>query len=100
MPKKTYVEKAETITSQYEQVPKTPTPRLEAKTKKMISQNLGGKVPDKIISAIRPNSSRTAELYGLPKSHKKDIPLRPIVSACGDPLDKLSWFLEKLSPNS
>ena len=96
MPKKTYVEKAETITSQYEQVPKNPTPRLEAKTKKMISQNPGGKVPDKIISAIRPNSSRTAELYRLPKSHKKDIPLRPIVSACGDPLDKLTWFLERI----
>ena len=73
MPKKTYIEKAETITSQYEQVPKNPTPRLEAKTK-MIFQNLGGKDPDKVISAIRPKSSMTAELYGLPKSHKRDVP--------------------------
>ena len=24
------------------------------------------------------------------------MPLRPIVSACGDPLDKLSWFLERI----
>ena len=92
----TYIQKAETITSQYEDVPKNPTPRLEATTKRIISQKLNGKVPDKIVNAIKPTSSRTAELYGLPKSHKTDIPLRPIVSACGDPLDKLTWFLERI----
>ena len=96
MPKQTYITKAESITSKYEPVQKNPTPRLEAATKKVISQNLGGKVPDKIITAIKPSSSRTAELYGLPKNHKVDIPLRPIVSACGDPLDKLTWFLERI----
>ena len=96
MPKETYIEKASSITSQYEPVAKNPTPRLEAATKKIISQNLAGKVPDKITSAIKPSSSRTAELYGLPKNHKTDIPLRPIVSACGDPLDKLTWFLERI----
>jgi len=96
MPRETYIEKAETITSQYEHVAKNPTPRLEAATKKIISQTLGGKIPDKIVNAIKPTSSRTAELYGLPKSHKPDIPLRPIVSACGDPLDKLTWFIERI----
>ena len=97
MPKEMYIKKAETITSQYEEVPKKPTPRLEAATKKIISHELGGKIPDKIVSAIKPTtSSRTAELYGLPKSHKSEIPLRPIVSACGDPLDKLTWFLERI----
>ena len=96
MPTETYIKKAETITSQYEHVSKNPTPRLEAATKKLISQNLAGKVSEKIVSAIKPSSSRTAELYGLPKSHKVDIPLRPIVSACGDPLDKLTWFLERI----
>ena len=96
MPKETYIEKAETITSQYESVPKNPTPRLEAETKKIIAKTLGGKIPDRVVNAIKPTSSRTAELYGLPKSHKPDIPLRPIVSACGDPLDKLTWLLERI----
>ena len=96
MSRDTYVEKAESITSQYEQVSKNPTPRLEAATKKIISSSLGGKLPDKIVNAIKPTSSRTAELYGLPKNHKPDIPLRPIVSACGDPLDKLTWLLERI----
>ena len=54
------------------------------------------KVNEKTIRNIIPNSSRTAELYGLPKNHKSNIPLRPIVSACGDPLDKLTWFLERI----
>ena len=43
-----------------------------------------------------PIGTRTAELYGLPKTHKPDVPLRPIVSSCGDPLDKLSWLLERI----
>ena len=43
-----------------------------------------------------PQSSRAAELYGLPKDHKPGVPLRPIVSACGDPLDKISQLLEKI----
>ena len=43
-----------------------------------------------------PSGSRTAELYGLPKTHKPNAPLRPIVSACGDPLDKLTWLLERI----
>ena len=71
-------------------------PSLEATTKRIISQKLNGNVPDKIVNAIKPTSSRTAELYGLPKSHNTEIPLRPIVSACGDPLDKLTWFLERI----
>ena len=96
MPKETYIAKAEKITSQYECVPKNPTPRLEAATKRIISKSLGGKTPDKFVTAIKPTSSRTAELYGLPKSHKPDTPLRPIVSACGDPLDKLTWLLERI----
>ena len=77
-------------------VSKNPTPRLEAATKSIISKTLGGKIPDKVVNAIKPTSSRTAELYGLPKSHKPDIPLRLIVSACGDALDKLTWFLERI----
>ena len=95
MGREEYIQKADTITSQYEHVPKNPTPRLEATTKKIIAQKLGGKVLDKVTNAIKPTSSRTAELYGLPKSHKRGIPLRPIFSACGDPLDKLTWFLER-----
>ena len=30
------------------------------------------------------------------RTTKRDIPLRPIVSACDDSVDKLTWFLEKV----
>ena len=52
---------------------------------------------ERTISALLPQSSWAAELYGLPKDHKPDIPLRPIVSACGDPLNKITWLLERIA---
>jgi hypothetical protein len=37
-----------------------------------------------------------AHLYGLPKVHKPDIPLRPIVSSIGSPCYALVGFLCKI----
>ena len=42
---------------------------------------------------IRPNDASTAKLYGLPKIHKENIPLRPIVSLQGSPTYELSKYL-------
>ena len=94
--KDTYIEKANQIISEYEPINKNPTRKLEASTKLIINHTLNNKLPPKIIHAIQPSCSRTAEFYGLPKNHKADIPLRPIVSTSGDPLDKLSWLLERV----
>lgn len=91
-----YLAKADTITENYEEVARNPTNRTEAVTKRIIRETLDGKVDEKIIQALMPQSSRTAELYGLPKDHKPDVPLRPIVSACGDPLDRISQLLERI----
>ena len=91
-----YVRKIDTVTSTYEPVSRNPTPRLEATTKRVIHRAMDGKVDEKVVKAIVPHCSRTAELYGLPKDHKRNMPLRPIVSACGDPLDKLTWLLERV----
>ena len=91
-----YVHKIETITSDYEPIDRNPTPKLEARTKQVIHATFDDKVPPNVVRAVLPQCSRTAELYGLPKDHKPGVPLRPIVSACGDPLDKLSWVLERI----
>ena len=96
MNKNDYVQKTEAIVKDYQPVQKNPTKQLDAETSELIKTTLKGKLPDKTIQAIKPNESRTAELYGLPKTHKAQIPMRPIVSACGDPLDKLSWLLERI----
>ena len=96
MEKNEYIKKTETIIRDYQPVAKNPTKKLDDETSKLIKTTLKGKLPDKTIHAITPNESRTAELYGLPKTHKANIPMRPIVSACGNPIDKLSWLLERI----
>ncbi|XP_072414136.1 uncharacterized protein [Chiloscyllium punctatum] len=45
---------------------------------------------------MKPESNNTPRFYGLPKVHKPDIPLRPIVSLPGTPSYKLAKELQKL----
>jgi hypothetical protein len=44
----------------------------------------------------REKSSRCPVMYGLPKIHKQGVPLRPIVSSIGSPLQELARFLAGL----
>ena len=96
MKKDAYVNKALDILESYEQVPTNPTPKVEAVTKRLIKSVMESKVSKSLVQSLLPQGSRTAEFYGLPKNHKESVPLRPIVSACGDPLDKVTWFLEQI----
>ena len=89
-----YISKAEAIVNTYDVTTKNPTVKLEEETKLLMKKTLQNKIPDDYLRKILPQHCRTAEFYGLPKTHKPGNPLRPIVSACGDPLDKLSWFLQ------
>ena len=64
---------------------KDPTPSLE---RKIIKQLMDLRHRDNILSKstyfrLRPSGSRTSLFYGQPKIHKENIPLHPIVSACG-----------------
>ena len=45
---------------------------------------------------LQPQCSTPPQLYGLPKIHKKDTPLRPIVSATGSPTYNLAKLLAKI----
>jgi hypothetical protein len=40
-------------------------------------------LPKEIADFISPKGSRLAHLYGLPKTHKKELAMRPILSAIG-----------------
>ena len=97
MNKEDYMNKAKVITDSYEKVDRNPTAKTEALTKRVISETVKGKLDPDISDALRPHHSRCAELYGLPKTHKEDVPLRPIVSAIDDPIDRLSWLLEQIT---
>ena len=96
MSKDDYIDKAEKIIGEYEPVKYNPSSTLDKTTSSIMHKTMDDKFSDTFIDAIKPAESRTAELYGLPKTHKPGIPLRPIVSACGDALDKLSWVIERI----
>ncbi|XP_078368996.1 uncharacterized protein LOC144652975 [Oculina patagonica] len=58
-------------------------------------------LPDEIAKSLSPNSSRLAHLYGLPKTHKATLSVRPILSATGTYNYNLAkWLEEKLKPLS
>ena len=53
----------------------------------------------KVYEAIRPTGSQRPLLYGLPKTHKPGIPLRPILSMINSPQHPLAkWCTELLQP--
>ena len=42
---------------------------------------------------LPPKNTRTPLFYGLPKIHKPDCPLHPVVSGCDGPTDHLSFYI-------
>ena len=57
--------------------------------------------PKSIADSLVQKGSRLARLYGLPKTHKEKLAMRPILSATGTYNYKLvKWLDEKLKPLS
>ncbi|KAK5640242.1 hypothetical protein RI129_011053 [Pyrocoelia pectoralis] len=80
--------------SEYKTSNTDPTTYLEKKTISLIkSTSLSDKVKQELIP--REKSSRIPKIYGLPKIHKENWPLRPIVSAFNSPTHKLARYLAK-----
>ena len=84
---------------------KTPPNNYTETSKKLFNSSTGTMVlPDYIgggnatITNYSPqgNSSPTPRFYGLPKIHKANYPMQPIVSACGTATYKLAKFLTKI----
>ena len=58
-------------------------------------------LPKKVVGSIIPKGSRLAHLYGFPKTHKRELAMRPILSATDTYNFKLAkWLDEKLKPLS
>ena len=97
MPKQEYVQKAEAILADngmYEPVNVTIS-SLEKRTREIIASECSG-MDSKLRTAIMPSDTRFPEWYGLPKDHKQNLPLRPVVSACDSPTTALSIVLERI----
>ncbi|WP_204107577.1 hypothetical protein [Streptococcus dysgalactiae] len=56
----------------------------------------GGFIDEITFRSLKPTGSTTPQLYGLPKTHKAGIPLRPILSMTNSAQHKLAKWLAKL----
>ncbi|KAL9964392.1 hypothetical protein ACROYT_G028027 [Oculina patagonica] len=84
----------------YQLLNKDPTDRLTRKlTEKLLTLKRSGDLSEAVYNKIRPRHKPPPRIYGLPKIHKTDIPLRPIVSCVNTFAYDLSAYLANiLSP--
>ena len=62
---------------------------------KEIRQLLSTTLPQRIAKELAPNGSRLTHLYGLPKTHKPSLTMRPILSAVGTYNYELAKWLDR-----
>ena len=54
-----------------------------------------GKISYPLCDRLKSIGSQVPRMYGLAKTHKRDIPLRPIVAMIGSPYDKVESEMSK-----
>ena len=78
------------------------TAKIEAHIhRRLIQLKKEGFLPSKIYSRIRPTGSQRPQMYGLPKIHKQDVPLRPtrILSMTSSAQHQLAqWLTSVIDP--
>ena len=99
--KKDYVEKAfdHLTNGPYSRIDESKRRTVLNKAKASLCKYLRGikeKIDNKIWFSLAPKSNNPARFYGLPKIHKQDVPLRPIVDYTLSPAYKLSKYLSQI----
>ncbi|XP_045454291.1 uncharacterized protein LOC123663667 [Melitaea cinxia] len=74
----------------YKKVNYDPTARTNRSTRKLIKECSHVLDDDTVKYLLRPRNVQPPKLYGLPKIHKHNVPLRPIVSQIGSPTYELA----------
>jgi hypothetical protein len=89
-----YEEKLDNLLSggEYAPLSKNPTSSIENKVKAVLRENKCYFSKQQLFE-ISPQFSKSPHLYGLPKLHKDNIPLRPIVSSIDSPTYRLSKYI-------
>ena len=81
----------------YSKLKRNPAPSTERKLTKILKKNKDrGYLTDSQYRYLNQHHSKVPHIYGLPKIHKQDVPLRPIVSCRGSACHPLSQFLVKI----
>ncbi|XP_076067663.1 uncharacterized protein LOC143040454 [Oratosquilla oratoria] len=84
-------------TQTYTIVPQDPTKKLQAKVERELKELRENRIiNDDEWKKMRPGDSTIPKFYGLPKVHKENIPLRPIVAFRNSPTYHLASYLAKL----
>ena len=99
MDKKEYDHKMNSIVTDgsYTKLKKDPTPACERKLTKLLKKNKDKEqLTDAQYRKLSQHHSKLPHMYGLPKVHKTNVPLRPIVSCRGSACHPLSQFLVKI----
>ena len=82
---------------QYRPLPRDPTVKVENKivdTLKRLRNE--GHLDHELYDFLTPRYSTPPQMYGLPKIHKEDTPMRPIVSTINSPTYKLAKELARI----
>ena len=81
----------------YRPLKKDPTLKLERTINEQLKAlEKNGEIDNSLRKRITPQHSYHPQLYGLPKMHKPEIPLRPIVSSIGSPTYYLAKELTRI----
>jgi predicted GIY-YIG superfamily endonuclease len=97
MDKDDYVQKVQSLISdkkKFKLLKDDPTEPRESSLQKFLRylKNTGA-ISEETLNKVRPCGSNPSRIYGLPKLHKPDVPLRPIVSGIGSYTHKLAKHL-------
>ena len=87
MDRQDYIQKARALledTNTYRPIPSDPTTKLKNKLINILKKiKTEGKMDENTYRRIYPTGASAPKFNGLPNIHKKDVPLRPIVSSIG-----------------
>ena len=97
--KEDYIRKAEHLLNQqtYRQIPEDPTSKQKTRLIKLLKNiKVEGGINEETYTRMYPTGAGSPKFYGLPKIHKPDTPLRPIVSSTGTVSYKTAKELAKI----
>lgn len=96
MDRSDYLERIHSIvnTDDFKQIPRDPTTTIQTKANRIITTFENRNIPSKEqAKSMRSYSSISPRMYGNPKVHKENFPMRPIVSDIQGPTCRLSEYI-------